>query len=53
MDDKDVLPLILMLYYYHRKVVIAPLPYGDHEADFGFILVLQSFEHLGAITTFL
>jgi hypothetical protein len=46
MDDKDVLPLILMLYYYHTKVVIAPLPYRDHEADVRFILVLPSFEHL-------
>jgi hypothetical protein len=24
----------------------SPLPYGDHEADFEFILVLPSFEHL-------
>jgi hypothetical protein len=46
MNDKDVLPLILMLYYYHTKVVIAPLPYRDHEADVRFILVLPSFEHL-------
>lgn len=46
MDDKDVLPLMIMMYYYHTKIVIAPLPYGDHEADFGFILVLPSFEHL-------
>jgi hypothetical protein len=46
MNDKDVLPLILMLYYYHTKVVIAPLPYRDHEADVRFILVLPSSEHL-------
>jgi hypothetical protein len=46
MDDKDVLPFILMLYYYHTNVVIAQLPYRDHVADFGFILVLPSFGHL-------
>jgi len=43
MDEEDVLPLIIMLYYYHTKCLIAPLPYRDHDANFGFTLVLQAF----------
>ena len=44
MEEKDGLPLIVMLYYYHTKYLIAPLPYRDHDTEF--ILVLQAFEHL-------
>jgi hypothetical protein len=31
MNDKDVLPLIIMLYYHHTKCLIAPLPYRDQD----------------------